>query len=111
LPDVCASNAAHARRAPGTDPEATRKDEIVTAGLNVTAARCEALFVSSLQRSDEPTMTEVRDAIRRTIRELGSRGCACCVAQEFGDHPETAVPRMRWARAAVAEAFLPVVSV
>jgi hypothetical protein len=27
------------------------------------------------------------------------------VAQEFGDHPETAVIRMRWARAVVLEAF------
>jgi hypothetical protein len=27
------------------------------------------------------------------------------VAQEFGDHPETAVTRMRWARAVAREAF------
>jgi hypothetical protein len=27
------------------------------------------------------------------------------VAQEFGDHPDTAVARMRWARMAEAEAF------
>jgi len=27
------------------------------------------------------------------------------VAQEFGDHPETAVIRMRWARSVVREAF------
>jgi hypothetical protein len=27
------------------------------------------------------------------------------VAQEFGDHPETAVIRMRWARMAVREGF------
>jgi hypothetical protein len=28
------------------------------------------------------------------------------VAQEFGDHPETAILRMRWAREAVEQAFL-----
>ena len=28
--------------------------------------------------------------------------CAGRVAQEFGDHPEAAAARMRWARAAVA---------
>jgi hypothetical protein len=27
------------------------------------------------------------------------------VAQEFGDHPETAAARMRWARAVAGEAF------
>jgi len=33
---------------------------------------------------------------------LGRRGCAAAVAQEFGDHPETAVARMRWVRDQVA---------
>ena len=32
---------------------------------------------------------------------LGAAGCAERVAQEFGDHPETAAVRMRWARTAV----------
>ena len=67
-------------------------------GLNVNTVRCEALFVSALQRSDSPTQAEVQQAIRRAVRDLGSRGCAARVAQEFGDHPETAVERMRWAR-------------
>ena len=67
-------------------------------GLDVNAVRCEALFVSALQRSDQPTPADVRMAIRRAVRALGSRGCAARVAQEFGDHPEVAVERMRWAR-------------
>ena len=70
-------------------------------GLNVNTVRCEALFVSALQRSDSPTPAEVQQAIRRAVRDLGSRGCAARVAQEFGDHPETAVERMRWARQVV----------
>jgi hypothetical protein len=74
--------------------------------MNVTAARCEALFASALQRSDDPTLIEVREAIQRAVRELGSRGCAAWVAQEFGDHPETAIMRMKWAREAVKQAFI-----
>jgi hypothetical protein len=72
--------------------------------INVNAVRCEALFVSALQRSDEPTPADVQVAIRRSVRALGSRGCAARVAQEFGDHPEAAVERMRWARRLVEDA-------
>jgi hypothetical protein len=39
------------------------------------------------------------------IRAFGCSGCAGRVAQEFGDHPETAVIRMRWARSAAGAAF------
>ena len=70
--------------------------------LNVIDARCEALFASGLQRSDEPTAQEVAAAISHAVRELGTRGCAARMAQEFGDHPETACERMRWARQVVA---------
>lgn len=66
--------------------------------LDINAVRCEALFASQLQRSDRPTPADVRLAIMRTIRDLGNSGCASRVAQEFGDHPEAAVERMRWAR-------------
>src|SRR5438477_8129878 len=74
--------------------------------INVNAVRCEALFVSALQPSDAPSGPRVREEIRRTVRNLGSRGCAARVAQEFGDHPEAAILRMRWARQAVEQAFL-----
>ena len=75
------------------------------ATIDLTAARCEALFASSQQPSDDTGREVVRDAIRRAAREFGIRGCAARVAQEFGDHPETAVARMRWARSVVAQAF------
>ncbi|MGH3648941.1 MAG: hypothetical protein ACRDTM_17410 [Micromonosporaceae bacterium] len=65
-------------------------------------AKAEALFVSDLQPSDQPTEPAVRAAIARSIRTFGSRGCAARVAQEYGEHPETAVARMRWARQCVA---------
>jgi hypothetical protein len=71
--------------------------------LNVDDARCEALFASALQRSDAPDAEVVAEAIRATVRRFGTRGCAGRMAQEFGDHPEEAAERMRWARQLVAE--------
>jgi hypothetical protein len=69
--------------------------------LSISSARADALFVSALQRSDEPSTTQIRQAIAATIREFGAQGCAARVAQEYGEHPETAVLRMRWARTLV----------
>ncbi|HEX4661779.1 MAG TPA: hypothetical protein VH307_30660 [Streptosporangiaceae bacterium] len=72
--------------------------------LNVDEARCEALFASGLQPSDAPSAEVVAEVISRTLRQLGIRGCAARMAQEFGDHPETAIDRMRWVRQMVGEA-------
>lgn len=58
----------------------------------------DALFVSTLQRCDQPSSGQVRQAVAATMYTFGPRGCAERVAQEFGDHPEAAVSRMRWAR-------------
>ncbi|TML25692.1 MAG: hypothetical protein E6G35_11770 [Actinobacteria bacterium] len=73
--------------------------------LRITAIRSEALFVSALQRSDNPDARQVQQAIAGAVRAYGGRGCAARVAQEFGDHPETAVVRMRWAREVVGATF------
>ncbi len=73
--------------------------------LSINAVRTDALFVSDLQRSDEPSAGQIQEAVARAVREFGGRGCADRVAQEFGDHPEIAVARMRWARHVVDEAF------
>lgn len=73
--------------------------------LNIDAARADALFASALQISDEPSAVQVRQAIDVATSMLGDLGCAARVAQEFGEHPETAVTRMRWARAEVAGVF------
>src|SRR5260370_40673262 len=72
--------------------------------LTISAARADALFVSALQCSEEPSATQVRQAIVTTIRAYGDLGCAARGAQEYGEHPETAVARLRWARTAVAGA-------
>jgi hypothetical protein len=61
----------------------------------------EALFVSDLQPSQTPSAGDVQSAIERMILRHGSDGCAAVVAVEFGDHPDTAVRRMTWARQTV----------
>ena len=71
----------------------------------ILAIQCEALFASHLQSSQHPNDPQIRLAIRHTLATFGVRYCACRVAQEFGDHPDTAVPRMLWAREAVARAY------
>ena len=75
--------------------------------LNLTDARCEALFASGLHRSNTPTAEMVAEVIRHTVRQLGTRGCAGRMAQEFGDHPEMAADRMRWIRQLVGELSAP----
>lgn len=60
--------------------------------------QCEALFASSLQSTDTITAEVAAAEIRRTIQQLGPTGCAGRMAEEFGDHPEQARDRMRWAR-------------
>ncbi|GLH96679.1 hypothetical protein [Phytohabitans aurantiacus] len=61
-------------------------------------ARAEALFVSDLQPSDEPTPAQVALAIRAALlRRGGVPGCAAVMATEFGERPEASAARMRWA--------------
>ena len=61
-------------------------------------ALCTALFASGLQQSDVLTGDAVAEAVQLTVRQFGVRGCAARMAQEFGDHPEAALERMRWIR-------------
>ena len=65
--------------------------------LSIGVVWADAVFVSGLQRRDEPSAGQVRQAVCAAIRAFGCSGCAGRVAQEFGDHPETAAIRMRWA--------------
>jgi hypothetical protein len=73
--------------------------------LSIRAVRADALFVSALQRSADPTAGQVRQAVATAVRTYGSRGCVEQVAQEFGDHPDAAAARMRWACAVTGEVF------
>jgi hypothetical protein len=73
--------------------------------LSISTARADALFASALQRSDDPSTEQIQQAIAAAICALGARGCAAHVAHSYGEHPETAVLRMRWVRAAIIGAL------
>jgi hypothetical protein len=72
---------------------------------SIRAVWADALFASALQRCDQPSAGQVQQAVAAAVGVFGPRGCAERVAQEFGDHPESAVTRMRWARKLAAEAI------
>ena len=67
--------------------------------------RAQALITSSLQPTGSPSPGQVRLAVTTALRRWGVRGCAAEVAGEFGDHPDTAVPRMCWALATVNRVY------
>jgi len=69
--------------------------------MNVSTL-AEALFVSPLRPADRPVTSQVEAAIAASLRTLGITGCVGAMAQEFGDHPETAAARMRWALGVVS---------
>ena len=73
----------------------------------VTAARAAALFVSDISTADRPTRAQADLAVLRAIRTHGgSRGCIADMAAYYGDYPELATRRMRWART-LAEGLQP----
>lgn len=74
----------------------------------LTAARTEALFASDMPTGTLADRAEVQRAIQASVRANGGvRACLAHVGTEYGDHPETAVPRMAWARSIVDD-FYPV---
>jgi hypothetical protein len=64
--------------------------------LTATDVRC-VVFASTLQQSDVASADMVAAAITSALADLGLAGCLGHMAQEFGDHPEVACDRMRWA--------------
>jgi hypothetical protein len=77
----------------------------VMAHLGIGAFQADAVIGSGLQRCDELSGRKVRQVVAGAIQTFGRSGCAGRAAQELGDHPETAVIRMRWARAVARTAF------
>jgi hypothetical protein len=72
----------------------------------LTAARAAALFVSDLSATKPPTGVLVEAAIRHALQTRGgSRGCAADVAAAYGEYPELAARRMRWARSLVEDLY------
>ena len=70
------------------------------------AARAAALFASDLPAGSRPSVALVEAAIARSVRlRGGTRGCVALLAAAYGDCPETAAPRMRWARGVVQDVY------
>ena len=74
-------------------------------GTELASMRAEALFVSNLQRSDAVTPDVVREAVSENVRRYGVRGLAARVAEEYGEHPDTAVGRMCWCLGTIERAY------
>lgn len=71
--------------------------------LDLTTARAEALFASTLSACEPHDRAQLKAAIAAAVRDYnGVRGCVAEVAQAYGDHPQQAAERMRWAVGAVA---------
>jgi hypothetical protein len=65
---------------------------------SVTTARAAALFVSNLSATTCATDAEIAAAITGSLRSHGgTRSCEAEVAAVYGDYPELAAGRMRWA--------------
>jgi hypothetical protein len=77
--------------------------QITVTQLDVSGARCQALFCSGLQPSDAPAADMVATAISRAVQQFRIGGCAGQMAQDFGDHPDAAAMRMRWVRQLIAQ--------
>lgn len=67
------------------------------------AAWAAALFTSDLSAQCQHTPIEVATAIKQAIgAHHGIVGCVAEMAAAYGEHPETATRRMRWARTVIA---------
>ena len=64
--------------------------------------RAEALFASDLQASEKISPEAVDDVVVQVLRRDGPCECAARMAYEFGEHPDLAARRMRWARRVVS---------
>jgi hypothetical protein len=77
--------------------------EPAPAGSATPAAWAAALFTSDLSALCEHTPFEVAAAIEHAIGVYhGIGGCVAEMAAAYGEHPETATRRMRWARTVIA---------
>ncbi|WP_051713333.1 hypothetical protein [Spirillospora albida] len=71
---------------------------------NVT--RAGALALSPVSAAERLDRAAAEYAIVRAMTDHGGAdGCAAALAQEFGDHPETAADRMRWASGVVSALY------
>ncbi len=74
----------------------------------VITACAAALFASDLSVRCQPTEATVAAAIRTAVGAHGGlRGCAGAVGAAYGDCPQTASARMRWARQVIEAIYAP----
>ena len=85
-----------------------RDGAITMAHDRLLAARAVALFVSDLSSQHHPGEAAVAAAISDAVRAHGGvRGCAGEVGAAYGERPETAAARMRWARHVIEAVYCP----
>lgn len=82
----------------------TRTVSATDPGLTVEVL-AEVLFCSNLQPSQRPTAADVLRTLARGLHREGDpvRDCVAELATAYGDDPERACERMRWARSLVAK--------
>jgi len=99
-PDLDSLVGTMSRSAATEQPHDQQDNTTSEEGIEMTRVDdAEALFASALQPSDQPNAEQVSAAINASLRQHGGlRGCSALRATEYGDHPETASERMRWAR-------------
>lgn len=72
------------------------------------AARAAALFASDLPTGTRPARSAINTVIASSVHACGgTRGCVAMMAAAYGDYPETAAPRMRWALSLASMALAP----
>jgi hypothetical protein len=72
------------------------------------AARAAALFASDLPTGTRPAQSAINAVIASSVHACGgTRGCVAMMAAAYGDYPETAAPRMRWALSLASMALAP----
>ncbi len=80
--------------------------ELIEMRSQLLAARAAALFASPLPAGSRPSAALVEATIAESVRACGgTRGCVAILAAAYGDYPETAVARMRWARSVVQSVY------
>ena len=80
--------------------------EMIDMRTQLLAARAAALFASELPTGSQPGAVTVNAAIAASVHACGgTRGCVAAMAAAYGDYPESAAPRMRWALAMVSRDF------
>jgi hypothetical protein len=72
----------------------------------LSLARAQVLAVSAVSAADQLDRSAADAAIRATVLAHGGvNGCVAALAHEFGERPETAPLRMRWAKRMVATVY------